>query len=180
MTAVPDTHDFASGVATSSEANAYIRDPIRFLLNKPAAELRQTVAQSIPDATWTSITFTTEDLDSDPTGTGAHSTSSATSRYVAVYAGWYRVGGGVEFSVSGTGQRGVAWAVNGTLVNASRTFISATAAVGMDAPARTKMVFLNVGDYVELQAYQNSGGPLNTFATSEAASSMSVAWERNA
>lgn len=179
MATVPATHTFSDGIALSSEQNAYVRDPLLFLFSRPAAELRQSVAQSIPNTTWTSITFDVEDLDSDPAGTGGHSTSSNTSRYVALYAGWYRVGGGVEFAVNATGQRGAAWAVNGTLVSANRTFISATAAVGMGVPARTKLVFLNVGDYVELQAYQNSGGALNTFVTAEAAPGMSVVWERS-
>lgn len=173
--AVPDTHDFADGIFLSSEANAYIRDPIRFLLNRPVAELRQSATQSLSNTTWTSITYDVEDLDTD----AAHSTSSNTSRFTAPYAGWYQVSGGVEFAVSATGQRGVAFAVNGTLVNASRVFVSATAATGMSVPARTKLVFLNVGDYVEVQAWQNSGGALNTFSSAEAASSMSVVWVRN-
>jgi len=179
VAAVPATHTFSDGIALSSEMNSYARDPLLFLFSKPAAELRQTVAQSIPNVTWTSVLFDTEDLDSDPAGTGAHSTSSNTSRYVAVYAGWYRVSGGVEFAVNATGQRGCAWAVNGTLVTASRTFISATAATGMGVPARTKLVFLNVGDYVELQVYQTSGGALNTAVVAEGASNMSVVWDRN-
>lgn len=180
MAVVPNTHTFANVVFDSSELNSYIRDPLLFLLSKPAAELRQTVAQSIANATWTSITFDVEDLDNDPTGAGGHSTSVNTSRYTAVYAGWYLLGGGCSFIVNATGQRGVAWAVNGTLVNASRSFFDASAAVGMDIAARVKRVFLNVGDYVELQCWQNSTGLLNTAVAAESASSMSIAWERNA
>lgn len=179
MAATPGTHTFTGVVSTSSEMNTFVRDPLLFLFSKPAAELRQTVAQSIPNVTWTSITFDVEDLDSDPAGTGGHSTSSNTSRYVAVYAGWYRVSGGVEFAINATGQRACAWAVNGTLVAASRTLISATAALGMGVPAKTKLVFLNIGDYVEMQVYQNSGGALNTAVVAEGAPSMSVVWERN-
>lgn len=180
MAIVPDTHDFGSGVVTTSEDNAFIRDPIRFLLNKPAAELRQTAAQSIPDSTWTSLTFPTEDLDGDPSGTGGHSTSSNTSRYTAVYAGWYLLSGGYNPIINGVGIRGTRWAVNGTAVNGSNTVLAATAATGAGYPARTKRVFLNVGDYVELQVYQNSTGLLNTDITGDSASSMSVGWERNA
>lgn len=179
MAAVPGTHDFADGVVTTSEDNSFIRDPLLFLLNRPAAELRQTVVQSIPNVTWTSITFTTEDLDTDPAGTGGHDNVTNTSRFTAVYAGWYRLSGGVEFAVNATGQRAAAWAVNGTLLNAGRTLIGATAALGMGVPARTKLLFLNVGDYVELQVYQNSGGALNTAVVAEGAPSMTVVWERN-
>lgn len=154
---------------------------IDFVRNKPAAELRQTVAQSISDSTWTSLTFTTEDLDTDPAGTGGHSTSVNTSRYTAVYAGWYLLGGGYSSAVNATGQRGTRWAVNGLVVSASRAFIAATAAVGFELPARMKRVFLNVGDYVELQVWQNSGAPLNTDTSSaEVGSSMSIAWDRTA
>ena len=180
MPTVPVVPTPTGGVWNSSQLAA-LSAAVSFLMGKPAAELRQTVAQSIPNAVWTAFTFTVEDLDSDPSGgSGGHDNATNTSRWTCVYTGWYRTSGGGELAVNATGQRGVAWAVNGTLVNASRTMVSATAAVGMDVPARTKLIFLITGDYVELQTWQNSGGALNTFITAEAASGMSIVWERNA
>lgn len=178
MALVPTTHTFADGVVTTSEDNSYIRDPIDFLQNKPMAELRQAVAQSIPATTWTALTWDTEDLDKNPDGSKNHSTSVNPSRFTAVYAGWYLCGGGYVPALVGAGQRGARWAVNGTAVNASSVFIPAVAATECHVPARSKRVYLNVSDYVELQVWQNSGGALNTGVLAESASSMTVAWDR--
>jgi hypothetical protein len=178
---VPNTHTFVNGVRDSSEENTYIRDPLLFLMNKPAAELRQTVAQSLANNTWTSLTFDVEDLDNDPSGTGGHSTSVNTSRYTAVYAGWYVVGGCAAFVANATGIRGHRWAVNGNPLNGESTLVQAVSVGGSntDVPASAARLYLNVGDYVEAQAIQGSGGALNTFVTATAQSSMTIGWDRN-
>lgn len=179
MASVPDTHDFVGGVATTSEANTYIRDPIRFLLNRPHAELRQTVAQSLTTGVTAAVTFDVEDIDNDPSGAGGHSTSVNTSRYTAVYPGWYQVSGGVGFAANVNGQRAAVWAVNGTLLNGAQVMEQATSASNNKVPARTKLVFLGVGDYVELHALQTSGGALNTAVVASEQSSMTVIWVSN-
>lgn len=178
MATVPDSHDFADGIATSSEANTYIRDPARFGLNPPHAELRQTVAQTLTTGVTAAVTFDVEDVD-EPAAAGGHSTSSNTSRYTAQYAGWYLVGGGVGFAANATGQRAAVWAVNGALLNGSQVMEQATSASNNKVGARTKLVYLNVGDYVELHAQQTSGGNLNTAVTASEQSSMSVLWVSN-
>ena len=172
--AVPATKTFTNGVLDSSDLNTYVRDPIQYLLSRTMAELRQTVAQSIPSGTFTGITFDVEDLDTD----GGHSTSSNTSRFTAPNAGWYFCSGGVGFSASATGQRGAAWAVNGTTLNGTSVFVNASAAFTTIIAARSKLLYLNVSDYVELQALQNTGGALNTNVTTDGQSSMSVQWVR--
>lgn len=176
MTDVPSTHTFTTGVATASEMNAYVRDPIQFLLNKPVARLRQTVLQTLADNTFTGLTFTVEDVDS----VDGHSTSSLTSRYVAVYAGWYRLAGGCSFATNATGQRGTRWSVNGAAVNASAVLLASVGAGNVTVvPARADLVFLNVGDYVELSGYQNRGGTLDTFISAEYSPSATISWDRN-
>lgn len=177
MAAVPALPAVTGGVYTTSQISALIA-AVDFFQRKPAAELRQTVAQSISDSAWTSLTFTTEDLDLDPLGTGGHSTSVNTSRWTAVYPGWILLGGGSNPVIAGVGIRGTRWAINGTAVNASNIVLSATAATGAGYPARAKRVYVNVGDYVELQVYQNSGGALNTDVTGDSASSMTLGWDR--
>lgn len=179
MTAVPIPKTWAlNEVVTAADVSAYISSVLTFLLNKPMAELRQAVAQSIPNGTWTSLTFTVEDLDDDPAGTGGHSTSVNTSRFTAVYPGWYMLGGGYNPVVNATGIRGTRWAVNGTAATASNTVQPATAAVGAGYAARVKRVYLDTGDYAELQGYQDSTGALSTTVTGDSASSMSPAWDR--
>lgn len=179
MASVPDTHDFTGGVANSTEANAYIRDPLRFLLNPPRAELRQTVAQSIPNGTGTPITFDVEDLDQNIGALAQHDNVTNNSRFTAQYAGWYELGGAVGFAANTTGQRVANWIVNGSSINASQVTDQALSALGNKVAARSKHVFLNVGDYVELTAFQNSGGALNTNVTSNEQSGAMIRWVSN-
>jgi hypothetical protein len=176
---VPVPPTILAGDIPSGDDWDAVLDCLTFALNKPAAKLRQTVAQTLADATFTGLTFTTEDLDSDPTGAGGHSTSSVTSRFVAVYAGWYRLEGGCSFATNATNQRGSRWAVNGTAVNASAVLLASVGA-GTVVPARGDLVFLAVGDYVELQGYQNRGGTLDTFISAEYSPSATISWDRNA
>lgn len=146
--------------------------------NRPAAKLRQTVAQAIPNNSPTALTFNVEDLDSDPDGIGGHSTSSNTSRYTCRYPGWYRVGGGVSVANNGTGVRVLSWAVNGTHVAGSDVLAFAASGNSIRLSARADLIRLNEGDYLELRIYQSSGGALNTAVTNDEQSTMSVTWER--
>ena len=181
MPVVPGSHTVTGTVATTSEMNSFFRDPINFLLAPPIAELRQTVAQSLTNATFTAITFDTEDVDKDVSGAGGHSTSVNTSRFTAVYPGWYQVSGGVGFANNLTNVRITHIRVNGTTLNGSRQLMTA-ANSGINAtmvPVRTKHVFLNVNDYVEVWAFQDSGGALNTDVNAETQSTMTVRWVSN-
>lgn len=140
-----------------------------------AAELRQTSNQNIASASWAPLNFDAHDLDSH----SGHSDSVNNSRYVAPYTAWYLCSGGYTPASNTTGVRGTRWAVNGTAVNASQIFLLASGAGGDGFPARMKQVFLNAGDYLELQVWQNGVNPLGTQTTGEAASSMSVLLTRH-
>lgn len=176
MAIVPASHTFGNGIADSSEANTYIRDPIAFLLAKPLAELRQTVAQSLTTSTFTGITFDVEDYDLPA---GQHDTAVNSSRFTAVYAGWYHCTGGVGYAASATGRRASRWAVNGTGQNGSQTIGVATATGVCQVAARGKNIYLAIGDYVELQGFQDTGGALNTDVATSGQSHMSVFWVSN-
>ncbi|MFG2054763.1 hypothetical protein ACGFI9_12100 [Micromonospora sp. NPDC048930] len=184
MPAVPQTKaSWTNGVdaLNSTNLNASLRDPLTFLMNRPAARLVQTVAQSIPSGgTFTAVTFTTEVEDTDPDGIGGHSTVTNTSRYTCRYPGLYLLGGGVGFSQNVTNARGCAWLLNGAVVDGSDVMLMAVTvgATATRVPARPWLMRLAEGDYVELGAFQNSGGALATVAGGAAASSMSVAWMR--
>jgi len=176
---VPASHTFATTAATSSEANSFIRDPITFALNPPRAELRQIVAQTVTSSAATPVTFTAEDIDADVDGVGGHDNVTNPSRYTARYAGWYQVSGAIGYAANATGRRLTWWAVNGTAVNSSQTAGPATASLDCQVTARTKQIFLNVGDYVELVAWQESGGPLATLAGGSTGCGMSIRWVSN-
>lgn len=177
MTAVPATRTWvAFEVVLDTHFNTNIRDVLNFLLAKPILRCRQTVSQNITTGgAFQPVTFTTEDVDSS----GMHSTVSNTSRATAVYPGWYVTAGGLCWPANATGQRALGWAVNGTSVNGADTSIQGFTGLTNRQAARTIRVFLNVGDYLELMAFQNSGGTLATDATTTAQSSLDVGWESN-
>lgn len=174
MATVPSYRTWAtSEVVTAAMLNSNVRDPGQFwTTNRPKALLRQTVSQTLTTAVFASLTMDTEDHDND----GAHSTSSNTSRYTAQTAGWYLVSGAAGFAGNSTGRRGTRWAVNGSAL-AGGLVIGGNAGVGTcQVPAVTRLVTLAVGDYVELQAIQESGGNLGTAVTAENQSVMTVVW----
>lgn len=141
---------------------------------QPSAQMRQTSAQSLSHATFTAITFTTEDYDSH----GGHDNATNPSRYTAPIDGQYELSGGVGFTANASGFRALVWSKNGTRIAGSQT---SAAAIGGGASqpmaARTIKVQLVAGDYVELVAYQDSGGgALNTSVSNDEQSSMTVTY----
>lgn len=182
MPAVPQTKaTWTDGTDALSSTNlhAYLRDPIRYLMSRPVAQLRRNSAQSVPTGTWTAINFTVEDIDSDPDGIGGHSTSSNTSRYTVRYPGLYQITGGVGWDANTTGRRGIRLAKNGTVIDGSAVLAPANSAGETAYPARPTLVTLDEGDYVEMQAYQASGGSLNLHGTfGDLQPTMVVTWER--
>ena len=156
-------HDYSAGeVMTAANMDAYSN-------NSYFAQMRQTVTQTLSDGVFAAITFTTEDADTD----GGHDTGSNTSRYTCQTAGWWELTGGVAFVASATNQRLLQWKKNGTAINGSGVRING-AANGNAMAARTIMVNLSVGDYVELFAHQNTGGNLDTLSSADMMSSMTV------
>lgn len=174
---VPTTTDFADGVLTSSTLNAYVRDPLEFLLNPPAARVRQAAAQALATSVWTSITFDTEDLDSH-----AGWDAGTPARYTAQETGWYWCSGGVGFVPNTTGIRGARLAVGGVGLDGTEVInpTSTSVGVGSRIGVRASLVLLSEGDYVEVQGFQSSGGALNTSVGSTDQPSMDVAWARPA
>lgn len=173
------TQTWTDAVSSSSEMNAYVRDPLNFLLKTPMAELRQAVAQVLTTGVAAAITFTASDVDQDYLGGSGHSNSVNTSRYTANYAGWYQVSGEVAYVANAVGRRAAIWTVNGTSVFSGQLAGPATAASDCEFGARTKFVFLNIGDYVELLGFQESGGNLSTLVLSNIVSGMSIRWVSN-
>lgn len=174
MSSLPALPDFSGGGSFPTTSAGLLVAAISFLMNPPIAELRQNAVQSIAvSGTWTAINLETEDVDS----VNGHDTATNPSRYTAVYPGWYLVSGGVGYASNATGRRGARFAVNGTVAQGSEALLQApTTAGGMSVPARAKLIFLAVGDYVEIQGMQESGGALNT-NTGSGGTNMSISWQ---
>lgn len=119
-----------------------------------------TGAPTIPDNALTALPFTTEEVDTH----AFHSISTNTSRVTipAGMGGYYRLIGNVMFSPNATGRRQARIVKNATLGGSQ----AAVADVPTNAAGETTvgfsadLVLLAAGDYVEVYAYQNSGGAL--------------------
>lgn len=165
---VPSPRTFVPGEV---EAGAYfnaMRDALIFALNPPEALVTQIAVQSLANATFTAINFDATTVDTY----GGHSNTTNNSRYVAQVAGWYWCQGQVCYdNTSSAGARQVFLAKNGSrLGTAFQCAPGTSTSQGLSVGA---LVQLAVGDYVEVQAWQNSGGALNTFS---AQSSLAVDW----
>jgi len=126
------------------------------------ARVRRTTTQSLTTAVAAAIAFDAERYDT----TAFHDTASNTSRFTipSGMAGKYLITGCVEFANNATGVRALSIRhnVGGTLLAAVNT-----PAISGDTTILTIATIydLAVGDYVELFAYQTSGGALTTLAS---------------
>lgn len=111
---------------------------------------------------WTAVSFTTEVKDTN----NGHSTSTNTSRYTCQVAGSYELYGGHRFASNSTGSRGARFSKNGTVITSTDNLIPTTPSGQMALPAKTTQVDLIVGDYVELEAWHNSGSTIAVDAAS--------------
>jgi protein involved in polysaccharide export with SLBB domain len=123
----------------------------------PAVRCRNSANISIPNTTFTALTFDTNDVDQG-TPTPQHSTSSNTSRLVCQQAGLYSITAGVDFdNASSSGTRQVRLRLNGTTDIAEQNVVAFS---GHPNLCVTTIYRLAVGDYVEVVVYQDSGGSL--------------------
>lgn len=121
---------------------------------------RATTAQSIPNATLTPIQFNAEDFDSDALHDNA--TNNTRLTIPAGYAGKWVVLGFIQYAANATGRRQAYVMKNG----ASAAYYSVPAYTGGGSTVVFVDTVLNLAaaDYLELSAYQESGGALNAEA----------------
>lgn len=120
------------------------------------ARVERATAQSIPDGATTPVNWTTAPIDSDGFWAGG-----APSRLTVPVGkgGIYRIEGNLQYAINGVGVRRASIPAN-----------AVTRAIGGPVPGDPSVVTgvmvglllaLSAGDYVEVEAYQTSGGPLN-------------------
>lgn len=138
----------------------------------PEAMLRQTTAQSIPHSgPFNPILFQAEEFDN----ANGHDPVTNPSRYTVKLAGRYECLGSVGFVVNATGFRATGWFKNGVAPNGGVASTPAFTLGDMVAYARPIRITCAVGDYIELQAYQESGGgALSTAVTGGTQSTMLI------
>jgi len=113
----------------------------------------------VATATWQALTFNSERFD-----TGSiHSTSSNTDRLTCVTPGVYLITGHAQFAANATGARALGILINGGAAIAYQRGDNAGASV-TTLVSITTIYQLSAGDYVQLSAWQASGGSLNVVA----------------
>lgn len=117
--------------------------------------------QSAGTAVWKTLAFNLEDFDTDD----IHNNATNNSRLTCKTAGKYLIGGVVRWSPNATGIRSARIYLNGATVIAEVTDVNAGGADDIALDVQT-VYDLAANDYVELQAFQNSGGNLNVEAPS--------------
>lgn len=173
MATVPSEDTAAvGGKITAAWANSDIRDAINFLINVPRVRVTHSTTQSIPTASFTACLFDTEVFDTD----SMHSTSSNTSRFTAVTAGLYEVAGMIAWAGSSTGRRGGAFYKNGSIIAGTEVLQYASGTGSIALPMSDTSIYLGVGDYIEMMAYQDSGGALNANVGGGAFSAFEARW----
>lgn len=131
---------------------------IQFALNPPAFSGYQSNSQSLGTNSWISLGIDTTDFDNY----GGHSNSTNNNRYTAQVAGWYTVNGVYAPNGNASGFRAVRITKNGTPVLGHSTYSGAVTSAEPGIVTPTKDVQLAVGDWVEVQGWQNTGGALGT------------------
>lgn len=180
MPVVPTPPTIQDEITASSVWNQF-RDAIDFLMGKPIAQLRQTSAQTLTTVTYTPVQFQAEAFDDDIDGVGGHDNSTNNTRWTCRYPGHHLISGLVTYAANATGARHAGLRING--IDVSGSYRSLPISSGADVcgiACKTMRVYLAASDYVELIAYQSSGGNLATFvATAAYQSGLAIGWERN-
>lgn len=129
-------------------------------------QVRATTQKSVSNTTDTVIDFGAADTNIDGMW------SALTPSHVTAHtAGWYAISGVVTFA-SASGTRFGKFKKNGTTLRAA-SMPAPSGGVEAFLDMSMRIVFLAVNDYVELAAWQNSGGPINT-SIADGGSQMSV------
>lgn len=132
-----------------------------FARNRPHCRVYNSSAFSVPNNTATAVTFNSERSDVG----GCHSTSVNTARLTVPSGegGKYLSGGSIEWASHATGVRILGNRVNGATMIVQDRKESATDTT----PGQNVSTFysLAAADYIEMTAFQNSGGALNVSAS---------------
>lgn len=165
---------------SQSYLTSQLYNPLTFVLNPPIFNAVQaSTTDTIPTGiSWTSINF------KDSAGIyqdtyGGHSLTTNPTRYTAAVTGWYTVSGCATFGTTNTtGLRGVRIAKNGIQVQGMCCVFQAPTStnVSVAIATPTRDILLGVGDYIEVQALQNSGVNLSTIAGTDLSSGLYARW----
>ncbi len=131
----------------------------QLLVMRSSCRVYHSTSQSVPDATWKALSMDSERWDPS----GMHDPVTNNSRITIQRAGEYLCGGSIVIASSAAGPRRIVavWlngVETGTSIATQEMHVGAAYAVQISCGTDYEFV---EGDYIELGAFQNSGGPLN-------------------
>lgn len=134
---------------------------LNLLLDPPRLFTFQTTTQSVPNITWAAINFQAEVYDT----IAGHSTITNITRYLPNVSGTYDIIGQVTYATNSTNDRACQARKNGSPVDGLQYGggrASASTNVAGMAWCFGSVALNGTTDYLELYAFQDSGGSLNT------------------
>lgn len=157
-----------------STVNAEVYSTVSFLLQPPMCKVRQITGQSLPNAVFTALTFTYEDVDPY----NWHSSTTNISRITPTYPGWYRGWFSVGFTATTGGNYRVGYVQkSGTLGRSRRD--SKPTVFGQNKRLGGIPFFLPMNgttDYFEVMAYQDTGSAMTLAVTPNLNSEFFCRW----
>lgn len=142
-----------AGVITVTDRRVWL---YQLMNNAPCARAYHDVNQAIPSGAWTPLAFNQERFDND----AIHDLVANNSRLTCQTPGKYQITGQVRFALSGAGTvRNIEIYLNGATSLAWATALPSGAA-SMNFTITT-LYTLALGDFVQLRAFQDTGGNLN-------------------
>ncbi len=161
MATVPSPRTWAVGeLLTAAKLNTDLRDGLNFLLAPPLAVLTKG-SQTITNNTATLLSWTAETLDRD----NGHDNATNNTRYTAQTAGWYDCREGHQWSTAASSTATAGFVKNGGASYIAPPDIRPFSSVNGVTNIVSGLVYLSVGDYVEVNVNQGSGGSLTLFGT---------------
>jgi len=125
-------------------------------IGPPLCVITGSGTQTIPNGTYTEISWGTEMSDTSR----LHNPASNPEKIYIKKSGWYTINAQISFDTNATGVRIIRLRKNGAVLDRS-TMTAAPVTGASSSIATTVPVILAAGDYISVEAYQNSGGDLD-------------------
>lgn len=147
-------HNPVTGTIATAAWGDQLRDNDEWFAEPPSCRVYHSTTQNVSTSTFTALNANSEQWDS----ASMHSTSSQTSRITVPVAGKYLLVARIEFGVDAANARLGRFLINGVT---TEPFDAKPAMTGVGVRCSGSTVqSLSASGYVEVQAWQNSGGTI--------------------
>lgn len=159
MGTIPTPPTFSAGAVVPAASLNQLRDVANFWANPPQCQAYDTTGPTLTTGVALTVPLGGEAYDVVQSGdTPMHDNATNNSRITIRTAGKYQIEGYVCFAANSTGVRRVEIVKNGTVSLRSN---SSPAVAGISTTIQADVTAaLAINDYIEIQAYQTSGGNL--------------------